>query len=331
MQRPGLASLACLLTLLALWMTPAGRLHAAAPPGYSCTASMTPLNFGNVDPVNNIGLTATASLSYTCTNTSNSTQSTTVCFSIGDPNGLNINPRWLNNGSNKLNFQMYQDAARTTIWGSKYNSASMQPYKILVSVPANSSVSNTLPLYGAIVASQNVPAGTYSANYGGNNTEIELGSTCGDANPAVSTFGFTISATVANACTVTAGPTLQLGSASGVDAGSTNVGGSNTIQVSCTKNAVYNVGLQPSNGNTNGAGVMAGSGGNTDTVPYQLRRTSVTGPVWGNNNVSASSTGNGVAGTGNGSAQSITVYAVAPTTDFRPDTYSDTVTIYVYY
>lgn len=330
MQRPGLALFACLLTLLALWMTPAGRLHAAAPPGFSCTASMSPLNFGNVDPVSNIGLTATGNLSYTCTNTSSSTQSTTVCFSIGDPHGAYYTNRWLTNGNNKLYFQMYQDAAHTTVWGTVYGGASTPPYTVVVSVPAKGSVSNSVPLYGAIGNSQNVVAGTYSAAYTAGDTQIELGSACSDANPATSSFTFNVSAVTPKACTVTAGPTLQLGSAGGVDAGSTNASGSNVIQVSCTKNAAYNVGLQPSNGNTSGAGVMRGTGSNTDTVPYQLRQTSLTGTVWGNN-VTASSTGNGVAGTGNGNAQSITVYAVAPTTDFRPDTYSDTVTIYVYY
>lgn len=75
---------------------------------------------------------------------------------------------------------------------------------------------------------------------------------------------------------------------------------------------------------------MSGTGSNTDKVPYQLRAVSVSGNAWGNT-ATASAVGNGVAGNGTGTTQSIPVFAVAPSANFIPDNYSDMVTVHVNY
>lgn len=69
---------------------------------------------------------------------------------------------------------------------------------------------------------------------------------------------------------------------------------------------------------------------NTDKIPYQLNQTSATGPVWGNT-ATTTTAGNGVAGTGSGLAQSLTVYATASSANFTPDNYADVVTVNVNY
>jgi spore coat protein U-like protein len=134
------------------------------------------------------------------------------------------------------------------------------------------------------------------------------------------------------ACVVTAGAAsnIQIGPASGVASSAVNTSGSNNIAISCTKNVPYYIGLAPSNGNTAGAGVMSGTGSNADKVPYQLHSVSAAGPIWGNTATSRT-VGNGVQGTGTGAAQSIPVFATAPSANFTPDTYSDTVTVRVNY
>jgi spore coat protein U-like protein len=107
--------------------------------------------------------------------------------------------------------------------------------------------------------------------------------------------------------------------------------GTNPINLTCTNGTVYNIGLAPSNDNKDGAGVMKGSGGNSDLVPYQLRSTpSLSGTPWGNT-ATSTSLGNGVMGTGTGTAQNKSVYVTVPSADFKPDTYSDIVTINVNY
>ncbi|SIT43695.1 Spore coat protein U [Paraburkholderia ribeironis] len=152
------------------------------------------------------------------------------------------------------------------------------------------------------------------------------------AGPATATFQVMI--TIQQACSVTAGAAsnINLGTVSST---AVNTTGSNTISVTCSKTTPYYVGLAPSaanGGTTTGSGAMSTAdalAGNTDKVPYQL--TSTPGPAgtpWGNT-ATSTSVGNGVAGTGTGLAQSLTVYATAASANFTPDSYADTVTVNV--
>ncbi len=104
--------------------------------------------------------------------------------------------------------------------------------------------------------------------------------------------------------------------------------GSTSISINCSSGTAYYVGLSPSNGNTAGLGALSGTGINNDKPTYQLRSVSSSGPVWGNT-ATATSVGNGVAGTGTGSAQTLTAYATLPSANYTPDNYSDTVTVNV--
>jgi spore coat protein U-like protein len=144
-------------------------------------------------------------------------------------------------------------------------------------------------------------------------------------SPAQATFQVLI--TIQKACTVAAGAgsNINLGT---VDSTAVNTSGTSDINVTCSKNTAYFVGLSPSNNSTAGAGVMAGTGTNADTVPYQLNSVSATGPVWGNT-ATSTAVGNGVTGMGDGAAHAIPVYATAASANFTPDTYADLVTVNV--
>lgn len=144
---------------------------------------------------------------------------------------------------------------------------------------------------------------------------------------AVANANFQITITIQKACSVTAGAgsNINLGT---VASTAPNTSGTSNISVTCSKTTPYFIGLAPSNNNTTGAGVMSGTGTNTDKVPYQLNSVSNTGPVWGNT-ATATTVGNGVAGIGTGLPQPIPVYATAPSANFTPDTYTDTVTVNV--
>ena len=148
------------------------------------------------------------------------------------------------------------------------------------------------------------------------------------ADTASATFQVTM--TIQKACTVTAGApsNIALGT---VASTATNVAGNNTITVNCSKTTPYFIGLAPSNADTAGLGAMSGTGANTDKVAYQLRSTAgASGTIWGNT-ATATSVGNGVAGTGTGANQTHTVYVTVPSANFTPDTYSDVVTVNVNY
>ena len=150
------------------------------------------------------------------------------------------------------------------------------------------------------------------------------------AMAATSGGSFQVLITVAKACSVTAGNASNINFGT-VDSSVTGLVASSNISVTCSKTTPYNVGLMPSNTNTVGAGVMKSPVlANTDTVAYQLRSVSATGPVWGNT-ATPTAVGNGVAGTGTGVAQVIPVFATVANANVTPDSYSDTVTVTVNY
>ncbi len=104
-----------------------------------------------------------------------------------------------------------------------------------------------------------------------------------------------------------------------------------TLSVTCTNTTPYNVGLD--GGNVTGSSVtsrlMAGTatGNTTTTVGFQLYQDAGRTTIWGNTQGT-----NTVAGTGSGSAQTLTVYGQVPVqTTPKPDTYQTTVTATVYF
>ena len=150
----------------------------------------------------------------------------------------------------------------------------------------------------------------------------------GNAGAATATGSFTVQITVTSFCNLTTN-NLNFGSVAANAVLTTT--GSTTLSVQCSDTTPYTIDLKPSNNNTTGAGVMAGTGGNTDTVGYQLNQAAGSTP-WGNQ------AGNHVSATGNGSAQSKTVFSsvtvanTVPASGYvKPDVYTDTVGVTVNY
>src|SRR5690606_11527013 len=82
------------------------------------------------------------------------------------------------------------------------------------------------------------------------------------ANAATATGTFDVLLTIEKSCSVAAGGSnIDLGT---VVSSATNVAGSNTITVTCTKGTPYHIGLAPSGGATDGSGTMTSTtAGNT--------------------------------------------------------------------
>lgn len=139
---------------------------------------------------------------------------------------------------------------------------------------------------------------------------------------ATTTTTFSVSMTITASCTVTASA-LAFGSSGVLSA---NVDATTTVSVTCTNTTPYNVGLDVGTGT--GATVAARKmTGGAATVTYSLYQNVARSTVWGN--TVATDT---VAGTGNGSAQVLTVYGRVPSqTTPAPATYTDTITVTVTY
>jgi spore coat protein U-like protein len=141
------------------------------------------------------------------------------------------------------------------------------------------------------------------------------------ATTATGTIGESI--TIVATCTVGASTDVAFGSQGLLNSPVNTTG---ALSVQCTNTTPYNVGLDP--GGAAGATVttrqMSGGGA---TVNYALYRDSSRTLNWGET-VGTDT----LAGTGNGAAQSLTVYAQVPSqTTPAPRAYTDTVNVTVTY
>ncbi|MEO3990268.1 Csu type fimbrial protein [Pseudocitrobacter cyperus] len=303
-----------------------------------CTVSgVQNISFGNVNPLATSDTNTSMTFNYSCTKElADVLAGVTICFNIGASavSGQVIPRRMSFAGppAGTLDYQLYQNPAYTTVWGSQYQSGTTVP-----AIQLN--LLNLTPVTGSVTVYAKVPARQTSA-IPGNHQDTYTAATasmtmnvgllapptnCGTMQGP--TFPFTVTAAVTKFCNVTTASNINLGS---VPATQTNINASNSIGVACTSNTPYTIGLAPSNNSSTGSGVMKSSTGNasnSDRVPYQLRTAAGTsGAPWGN------TTGtNTVAGTGNGQAATYTVWATVPSANYTPDTYADTVTINVTY
>jgi len=145
------------------------------------------------------------------------------------------------------------------------------------------------------------------------------------AHAATVTNTMPVKITIQNACNVstTAPTTLDFGTQGPLVA---NVDSTSTITVTCTNLAPYNVGLDAG---LNGAGNIGARKmiNGVATVGYQLYSNSARSTVWG---ITVGT--DTLAGTGNGTAQSLTVYGrVPPQTTPAAGVYTDTVGVTVTY
>jgi spore coat protein U-like protein len=144
-----------------------------------------------------------------------------------------------------------------------------------------------------------------------------------DAAATTATGTFTATITIQASCQVISTNTLNFGT-QGILIANDNV--TSTFNVQCTNTTPYNVGLNAGTGTgattttrlmTNGA----------NTVSYKMFQNAGYTTNWGNT-VGTDT----VAGTGNGTQQTLTVYGqVAAQTTPAPATYNDTVTITITY
>jgi len=140
---------------------------------------------------------------------------------------------------------------------------------------------------------------------------------------ATSTTTMTVQMTITATCTVNSAATLNFGTV-GVLASNTDQ--TSTIQVTCTNTTPYNIGLNAGTGTGATVAVRKMTSG-ANTVNYSLYSNSGRTTVWGNTIGTDTQ-----AATGNGSAQSYTVYGRVPAQATpAPGTYTDTITVTLTY
>lgn len=130
------------LTLAIAWSTAAWAAN--------CTfSSVTNVNFGTYDVFGSANVDSTGSISISCTGR----PSWLLSLSQG-ANASTYLPRYMVNAGTLLNYNLYTDPARTTVWGDGTGGT------VTVSGTGNGTFTNTV--YGRIPPSQNASAGLNS-------------------------------------------------------------------------------------------------------------------------------------------------------------------------
>ena len=129
------------------------NLSVTASVAANCTISTSPVAFGAYDPVSANAVTA---LNGTGTVTVACTKGAVATVDLGQGANYLAPNRQMNAGANLMIYQLYQDAARTQVWGSTVPTGTTQTYNSASKAPTN------LTVYGQVPAGQNVGIGIYS-------------------------------------------------------------------------------------------------------------------------------------------------------------------------
>ena len=144
------------------------------------------------------------------------------------------------------------------------------------------------------------------------------------SHAGTATSNLSVTATVTANCTISTAP-VAFGAYDPVVANATtDLNGTGTVTVTCTKSAAATItlgqGTNPATGSTDAAPLRQMKDTGTDVLSYALYQDTGRTTVWGN------TAGTGVADTGTGTVQNVTVYGAVPAgQNVPPASYSDTV------
>jgi spore coat protein U-like protein len=115
-----------------------------------CDIAASDLAFGNYTAQSGTPLLGTTLLRATCTpNTAYQ-----VGLNEGTSPGATVNQRKMVSGANSLNYQLYSDASRSTIWGNTPGTDTV--------TGVGTGIAQNHTVYGTVPAAQVVPAAEYS-------------------------------------------------------------------------------------------------------------------------------------------------------------------------
>src|SRR5712692_7118088 len=128
--------------------------------GQSCNFGISNVNFGSVDVIAGGNVDTTATLSISCTGVP--LTSVRICPSIGaGSGGANASARQMLGPSASLDYQLFQDAGRTTVWGSYTWGLPGNPPTIDLPLGLAGSASTSRTIYGRVFGGQSsAPAGS---------------------------------------------------------------------------------------------------------------------------------------------------------------------------
>lgn len=115
-----------------------------------CSVSIGAMNFGSYDVFSPVPLDSVASITYSCSAVVNPT------LTLSSGNSGSFSPRSMQQGTFALAYNLYLDAARTTVWGDGTSGTSTYTCSLGTNLTVN--------MFGRIFAGQNLPVGPYADN-----------------------------------------------------------------------------------------------------------------------------------------------------------------------
>lgn len=128
-------------------------LVAARPAAAQCAIdSVSPVGFGNYDPLATAPLDSSGSVTYKCL------LSLTVTIDLSTGSSASYAARTMKHASgDALAYNLYFDAARLTVWGNAAGNGTVHYGPIIALLTAV-----TVPIFGRVPAKQDVRVGNYS-------------------------------------------------------------------------------------------------------------------------------------------------------------------------
>ena len=310
------------LYLIALTLLLCPLLQARAVAATTCTLTGPSMTFGtiNVFATSNTSGNAT----FSCTSSApNNARTVWACLSIGTgTGGTSPGNRTLASGGNTIPIQITGGSG----WPSQIGDGTSFGMEGVVTftIPSNGSASYTFPLAIALPAPAILPpAGSYSSTFTGTNFEVYWDNNSFATCPALvsgtgkapATGTFSVSATVVNQCTVSAG-NLSFGTASVL---TSPLSATAAISVNC--NGAIPVTIALDNGATGTGPTTRLMTAGPKTVQYGIYKDAAHAQPWG-------ATVGSNTGTVNGPSGSLTAYGSVPAqTSPAPGSYADIVNV----
>lgn len=142
------------LLLLALLTSPAAQ-------ALDCSVSMTGVAFGVYDSVGTAPTDSTGNLTVRCVHTGGGAVRANYTVTLSTGSSGTYARRQLRSGTATLNYNLFDDATRTRVWGNGTGGSAIISGSLLVN-PGNYVVNEMLhPIYGRIPAQQAADTGTY--------------------------------------------------------------------------------------------------------------------------------------------------------------------------
>ena len=129
----------------------------AACSSCSCSVSTGNLSFGTYNASNNSPTAANATVTITCFSLQIPTNPSASVGISGGTSGVPLN-RQMASGASRLSYNIYQDAAHTTVWGTGGSNGATQT----ATLSGLLIYSASLTAYGLIPKNQYVKAGAYT-------------------------------------------------------------------------------------------------------------------------------------------------------------------------